>query len=88
MHCRQGRAAREKKEGRKGRKVKYPEAWARTVSPRAVNLRPAPLSEVGHGVLGRMRVHTKLRFQTGEKGFRRREMARFLTRVELPENAT
>jgi hypothetical protein len=69
------------------REVKDPraKAKARTVSSRAVNLRPAPLLEVGHGVLGRMRVHTKLRFQTGQKGFRRREMTRFLTRVELPE---
>jgi hypothetical protein len=67
------------------RRVKCPQARARTVSSRAVNLRPAPLSKVGHGVLGRMRVHAKLGFQTGEKGFRGREMARFLARVELPE---
>ncbi len=50
-----------------------------------MNLRPAPLSKVGHGVFGCVRVHTELRFQAGKKGFRRREMARFLTRVELPE---
>ena len=56
------------------------------MSSGAVNLRPASLSKVRHGVLGRMRVHAKLRFQAGEQGFRRREMARFLARVELPEN--
>lgn len=72
-----------KRRGR--RKVRYPGAGARVVSPRAVNLRPAPLSEVGHGVLGRVRVHTELSFQAGKKGFRRREMARFLARVELSE---
>jgi len=59
------------------------ESW--TVSARAVDLRPSPLSEVGHGVLGRVRVHPELGLQAGKERFRRREMARFLARVELPE---
>jgi hypothetical protein len=54
-------------------------------SSRAVYLCSASLSEVGHGVFGRVRVHPELRFQAGKKGFRRREMTRFLARVELPE---
>lgn len=36
-------------------------------------------------MLGRVRVHSELGLQAGKKGFRRREMARFLARVELPE---
>ncbi len=68
------------------REVKCPGAKALIASSRAVNLRPAPLSEVGHGMLGRMGVHSELSLQAGEEGFRRREMPRFLARVELPED--
>src|SRR5437762_11656257 len=65
--------------------AKCPGAKVLIASSRALDLRPAPLSEVGHRVLSRVRVHPELRLQAGEKGFRRREMARFLARVELPE---
>jgi hypothetical protein len=70
---------------RGSREVKWPGSKALIASSRAVNLGPSSLLEVGHGVLGRVRVHSELSLQAGKKGFRRREMARFLARVELPE---